>query len=105
MPCTIVSNNIPSAELREAVSEAVRDGIGERPGEWNIVVYQAPDYLGFAVRIEGPKNLRWSWTFREEEQVSDFSLAEPIRGPPKPPWPAASGPESPNFNLRRINQN
>ena len=72
MPCTIISNNIPSAELREAVSEAVRDGIGERPGEWNIVVYQAPDYLGFAVRIEGPKSLRWSWTFREDEQSPKF---------------------------------
>ena len=41
------------------------------------MVYQAPDYLGFAVRIEGPKNLRWGWTFREQEQ-SPKSIQEKV---------------------------
>jgi hypothetical protein len=72
MSCTIASNNISCPELRKSVSEAVRDGIGERSGEWNVVIYQAPDYLGFAVRIEGPKGLRWSWTFGEQEQAPEF---------------------------------
>ena len=72
MSCTIVSNNISSPELRKAVSEAVCDGIGERSGEWNVVVYQAPDCPELAVRIEGPKALRWSWTFREQEQAPEF---------------------------------
>jgi len=72
MPCTIASNNIPSPELREAVSEAVRAGIGERPGEWRVVIYQAPDYAGFAVTFDGPDSLRWSWTFREQEQAPAF---------------------------------
>jgi hypothetical protein len=72
MSCTIVSNNISAPELREAVSEAVRNGIGERAGGWNAVVYQAPDYPEFAIRIEGPKSLRWSWTFREQEQAPEF---------------------------------
>lgn len=72
MPCAIVSNNIQSQEIREAVNEAVRDGVGERAGEWKAVVYQAHDYPALAVRIEGPKGLRWSWTFREKEQVPAF---------------------------------
>jgi hypothetical protein len=70
MSCTIVSNNIPSPEVRDAVSKAVCEGIGERLGEWSVVVYQAPDYPAFAVRIEGPKGLRWSWTFFGQEQES-----------------------------------
>jgi hypothetical protein len=72
MSCTIASNNISSPELRTAVSEAIRDGIGERPGDWNVVVYQASDCPELAVRIEGPKSLRWSWTFREQEQAPAF---------------------------------
>jgi hypothetical protein len=72
MPCTIVSNNIPSPEAREAVDEAVLDGIDERLRERNAVVYQALDYLGFAVSIDGPKGQRWSWTFLEQEQSPEF---------------------------------
>lgn len=72
MSCTIVSNNISALEVREAVSKTVRDGIGQRLGEWNVVVYQPPDYPAFAIRIEGPKGLRWSWTFFEQEQGSAF---------------------------------
>jgi hypothetical protein len=71
MPYSIVSNNIPSPVIQNAVSDAVRDGIGERPGEWNVEVYQAPDCPELAVRIEGPKGLRWSWTFREQEQAPE----------------------------------
>jgi len=37
-----------------------------------VVVYQAPDYPEFAVKIDGPKFLRWSWTFREQEQAPDL---------------------------------
>ena len=72
VPCTIVSNNVPFPELRDAVSEAIRAGIGERLGKWNVVVYQAPDFPELAVRIEGPQGLRWSWTFREQEQAPEF---------------------------------
>ncbi|HEX3377459.1 MAG TPA: hypothetical protein VHS29_11400 [Candidatus Acidoferrales bacterium] len=72
MACTIISNNIESPDQREAVSEAIRDGIGEKAGDWEAVVYQAVDYAGFAVRISGPENLRWNWTFFGEEQAPDF---------------------------------
>jgi hypothetical protein len=72
MSCTIVSNNISAPEVRDAVSKTVRDGIGQRLGEWKVVVYQPPDYPAFAIRIEGPKGLRWSWTFFEQEQDSAF---------------------------------
>jgi hypothetical protein len=72
MSCTIASNNIPFADLRETVNNAVRDGIGERLGAWNVVVYQAPDYPAFAISIEGPRGLRWSWTFFEREQTREF---------------------------------
>ena len=71
MSCTIVSNNILSPEVRESVNTAIRNGIGERGGEWNVVVYQAPDFPALAIRIEGPKGLRWSWTFYEQEQVPE----------------------------------
>jgi hypothetical protein len=72
MSCSVISNNISSPELRDAVSKAVCDGIGERGGEWNVVVYQALDYPGIAVRIEGPKGLRWSWTFFALEQAPEL---------------------------------
>jgi hypothetical protein len=73
MPCTIVSNNIAAPQLREEVSKAICDAIGERPGGWSVVVYQAPDYPGLGVRIQGPKGLRWNWTFfGEKEQSPEF---------------------------------
>jgi hypothetical protein len=71
MSCTIVSNNILSPEVRESVNTAIRNGIGERVGEWNVVVYQALDFPALAIRIEGPKGLRWSWTFFEQEQAPE----------------------------------
>ena len=37
-----------------------------------MVIYQAPDYAAFAVRIEGPKGLRWNWTFYEQEQAPEL---------------------------------
>lgn len=79
MPSTIVSNNIPSPELREAVNKAVREGIGDRLGEWKVIVYQAPDHLAFAVRIEGPEGLRWNWTFFGQEQAPEF-IRERVAG-------------------------
>ena len=72
MPCTIASNNIPAPELREAVSKAIRDAVGERPGKWTVIVYQAPDFPAFAIRVEGPEGLHWSWTFFEREQSPEF---------------------------------
>jgi hypothetical protein len=72
MPCTIVSNNIASPHVRENVSKAICDAIGDRLGEWSVVVYQAVDYPGLAVRIQGPKGLRWNWTFFGEEQSPEF---------------------------------
>jgi hypothetical protein len=72
MSCIIASNNILSPEVQRAVSKAVSDGIREGQGEWNVVIYQAPDYPAYAVRIEGPKGLRWSWTFYEQEQAPEF---------------------------------
>ena len=53
MACMIVSNNIPSPEAREAVNTAIRGGIGERDGDWKVVVYQAENYPGV-----GCKNCR-----------------------------------------------
>ena len=84
MPCAIVSNNIQSQEIREAVNEAVRDGVGERAGEWKAVVYQAHDYPALAVRIEGPKGLRWSWAFREKTSTGIY----PGQDSPSDPGPA-----------------
>jgi hypothetical protein len=72
VPCTIVSNNIESPELREVVSRAIREGIGEKPGEWKVIVYQAADYAGLGVRISGPEDLRCNWTFFGNEQSPDF---------------------------------
>lgn len=72
MPCTVVSNNISFPEMRDALSDSVRAGIGETPGEWNVVIYQATDYPVLAVRIEGPNSLRWSWTCHEHKQAPSF---------------------------------
>ena len=80
MSCNIASNNILSPEVQKAVSKAVRDGISERLGEWNVVIYQAPDYPAFAIRIEGPKGLRWSWTFFEQEQAPEFIVEKVAKG-------------------------
>ena len=72
MACTIVSNNIASPQLRESISNAVIDGIGERSGNWNITVYQALDYPAFGIRINGPENLRWEWSVYENEQSPEI---------------------------------
>jgi hypothetical protein len=72
MPCTIVSNNIASPEVRTAVNDAISAGVGDQPGDWKATVYQAPDYPGLAVRIKGPKKLRCDWTFFGEEQSPSF---------------------------------
>lgn len=71
MSCRIVSNNISSPEVRESVNTAIRNGIGERVGEWSVVVYQPLDFPALAIRIDGPNGLRWSWTFLEQEQVPE----------------------------------
>lgn len=68
MPCTIVSNNMSAPDKRDAVNTALRAGIGAREGDWKIVVYQAEDYPGLAVRVEGPSQMRFGWTFFGEEQ-------------------------------------
>ena len=83
MPCTIISNNIYLPEKREAVNAAIRAGIGERTGDWRVVVYEPPDFPAVAARIEGPKQLRFSWTFLEGEQTPQFiedRVAKGIRG-------------------------
>ena len=72
MSCRIISNNVSNPELRDALEKAACNGIGERLGNWSVVIYQAPDFPELAVRIEGPKGLRWSWTFRKNEQAPDF---------------------------------
>jgi hypothetical protein len=72
MSCTIVSNNIVTPQLRDSVSQAVREGSGDTSGDWKVVIYQAPDYPAFAIRIEGPNGLRWDWTLYEQEQAPEF---------------------------------
>jgi len=72
MPCIIVSNNIPSPEAREVVNGAVREGIGARAGDWKVIVYQPEDYPAIAVRIQGPDELRFNWTFLAGEQSTEF---------------------------------
>ena len=76
MSCTIVSNNISSEEKRKAVSDAVREGIGDRLGEWSVIVYQALDYPGIAVSIDGPNELRWSWTFLRRSKPQSLSAGK-----------------------------
>ncbi len=72
MACIIVSNNIPSPEAREVVNAAIREGIGTRAGDWKVIVYQPEDYPAIAVRIQGPKELRFNWTFLAGEQTTVF---------------------------------
>ena len=80
MACTIVSNNISIPETREAVSAAIRAGIGEREGDWEVVVYQAEDYPGLAVRIAGPREMRFGWTFFGKEQAPEFIRERTAKG-------------------------
>jgi len=54
------------------VSTAIRAGIGEREGAWEVVVYQAKEYAGLVVRIAGPTEMRFGWTFFGEEQTPEF---------------------------------
>jgi len=80
MACTIVSNNISTPETREAVSAAIRAGIGEREGNWEVVVYQAEDYPGLAVRIAGPREMRFGWTFFGKEQAPELIRERTAKG-------------------------
>jgi hypothetical protein len=72
MSCTIVRNNISAPQLRASTSGAVREGIGERSGDWQVDIYQAPDYPEIAITIAGPQGLSWDWTFYEQEQSPEF---------------------------------
>jgi len=72
MSCTIVRNNISAPQLRASTSDAVREGIGERSGDWKVDIYQAQDYPELAIKVEGPQGLSWEWTFYEQEQSLEF---------------------------------
>ena len=72
MACTIVSNNIPSPEARETVNAAIQEGLSARAGDWNVIVYQPEDFPALVVRIQGPEEQRFNWTFLAGEQTTAF---------------------------------
>ena len=72
MTCTIASNNIADPQFRESVNRAITEGVGDRSGDWRVVVYKAPDCQDIAIRMLGPNGLRWDWTLRETEQTPEF---------------------------------
>ena len=75
MTLKIFSNNIPYKESREAVEQAVREGIGERAdaGAWSVSIFEPQLRHRYTITIEGPNQFNWWRTFEgPDEKVPDY---------------------------------
>ncbi len=79
MTLEIFSNNIPYKESREAVEQAVREGIGERAdaGAWSVSIFEPQLRHRYTITIEGPNQFNWERTFEgPDEKVPEFIRGE-----------------------------
>src|SRR5437016_3164147 len=62
MPTRIVSNTIPAVSGKLEVEQAVIDGIGDRPGDYEARIDEPQNSISWFVTIDGP-NGRWKYEF------------------------------------------
>ncbi len=51
----VFSNDIPIPELRDKVSEAVKEAIGDRPGDWEVEIHSST----WSISVTGPNDFEW----------------------------------------------
>ena len=59
-----------SADVRQAVAEAVIAAIGDRQGDWEVSIATDPDNNAWDVEIQGPNRFQWSRRFSGEDRDS-----------------------------------
>ena len=67
----IVHNTIPLIDRRLEVEEAVIDGIGDRPGEYEVRIDEPQNSASWFITIDGPHG-RWNYDFNPQEQDPNF---------------------------------
>jgi hypothetical protein len=65
----IFSNDIPITEVRDKVSKAVKDAIGNRLGDWEAEIHSS----SWIITITGPDGFEWEHEFfGPDEHDPDF---------------------------------
>jgi len=65
----IFSNDIPVADVRDKVSAAVKQAIGDRPGDWEVEIHSS----SWIITVTGPNDFQWEREFfGPDEHDPDF---------------------------------
>lgn len=69
MAITVIANSLALPFKRSAVEAAVRAGIGNRPGDWQVEILTNQERAGFQINILGSASEKWSRTFETIEET------------------------------------
>jgi len=59
-----------SADTRQTIADAVVGAVGDRQGDWEVAITEAPDNNAWDVEIRGPNRFSWSRRFSGEDRDS-----------------------------------
>ena len=81
MPVSIFSNNIAMPDRREAIGNAVLDGIGDPPEneQWTVYIYEPQEKPNYIVTIKGPDDFEWERDFFGPEERTPKFIREEVR--------------------------
>ena len=80
MAVSVFCNTIAMPGRRQAVERAVLQGIGQRPGNWVISIFEPQPSPEYIVSIEGPDGFAWKRAFfGPVEQTPEFIQTEVAR--------------------------
>jgi hypothetical protein len=69
MTITVIVNSIPRPDKRAAIEAAVRAGIGNRLGDWQVeILTRIPERAGFDINVLGPELKKWSRGFETPDE-------------------------------------
>jgi len=71
----IFSNDIPVTDERDTISQAVRDAVGERPGEWEAEIHSS----SWVVTLTGPDGFEWEHEFFGPDEHDPEFIKEVIQ--------------------------
>jgi hypothetical protein len=78
MPAYLRVNSIFDPSTRRIIQQAVFDAVDALPGEWFVVIREAPDSPAWDIEIIGPNNFFWRRNFFgpiEQNEQGDFVRA------------------------------
>ena len=70
----IFSNDIPVADIRDQVSQAVRGAIGNREGDWEVEIHSS----SWIITITGPDDFHWEHEFFGPDEHEPDVIKEEI---------------------------